>query len=137
MTKIYQPFDFDGDLIVVKARITGPRGTFAGQFIVDTGATITTLSSSIADRIGYSARDGIDVVKTHTIVGEEVGYTLLVAELSVLGITTPNFLLQVFDLDPDVDGLLGMNFLADYNFEVRPLDQQMLLEPLAASFPMT
>lgn len=46
-----------------------------------------------------------------------------------LGVTTPNFALTVFPLAyGDIDGLVGMNFLRHFNFEVRPADQQILLE---------
>jgi len=48
----------------------------------------------------------------------------------MLGVTTPNFEVHVFDLDHEgFDGLLvGMNFLRHFNFEVRPGDHQILLE---------
>ena len=67
----------------------------------------------------------------HSVIGEEEGYWLHVAEFSALGVTTPNFALQVFDLDHEgIDGLLGMNFLRHVNFEVRPAEQLILVELL-------
>ncbi len=43
--------------------------------------------------------------------------------------TTPDFALTVFPLGhKDIDGLVGMNFLRHFNFEVRPADQQILVE---------
>jgi hypothetical protein len=50
-------------------------------------------------------------------------------EFVALGVSTPNFALQVFDLDHEgVDGLLGMNFLRHFNFEVRPAERRILVE---------
>ncbi|HSR98304.1 MAG TPA: hypothetical protein VLM79_14695 [Kofleriaceae bacterium] len=62
-------------------------------------------------------------------IGEEHDYWLRVAEFTALGVTTPNFALTVFALGhKDIDGLVGMNFLRHFNFEVRPADQQILVE---------
>jgi hypothetical protein len=52
-----------------------------------------------------------------------------VTEFSALGVSTPNFALQVFDLDHEgIDGLLGMNFLRHFNFEIRPAERRILVE---------
>ncbi len=64
-------------------------------------------------------------------IGEERGYWLRVAELTVLDVTTPNFALTVFPLaHKGIDGLVSMNFLRHFNFEVRPADRQIVLELL-------
>ncbi len=81
------------------------------------------------EKIGYNQRDGFKKAKVHTAIGEEHGYWLRVAKLTVLGVTTPNFALTVFPLGhKDIDGLVGMNFLRHFNFEVRPDDRQILVE---------
>jgi hypothetical protein len=82
-----------------------------------------------SEKVGYTRRDRFKRAKVHTAIGEEHGYWLRMAELTVLGVTTPNFALTVFPLgDKDVDGLVGMNFLRHFNFEVRPADRQILVE---------
>jgi hypothetical protein len=78
----------------------------------------------LADLIGYSARDAFKRT--------EDGYLVLVASLSTLGFTLPGFGIQVFDLGhDDIDGLLGMNFLSDFNFEIRPAELRILVEKIA------
>lgn len=58
-----------------------------------------------------------------------------VAEFSALGVTTPDFMVNVFDLDQEgVDGLLGMNFLRHSNFEVRPADRRILIELISGDW---
>jgi predicted aspartyl protease len=132
MTRLETPFVLDGDLIIVEAIVTGPRATATGRFVVDTGAVLTTMIPELADLIGYSARDGFKQAKVHTAIGEEHGYWLRVAEFAVLGTTTPSFALQVFDLGhEDIHGLLGMNFLSDFNFEIRPAERRILVEKIA------
>jgi predicted aspartyl protease len=97
--------------------------------VLDTGAAATTLIPEIIDDLGYSARDGNKLSRVTSAIGEEHGYSLMVAEFSALGVSTPNFMVNVFDLDHEgFDGLLGMNFLRPFNFEVRPGDQQIIVE---------
>ena len=82
------------------------------NLVLDTGAAATTLLPEVLDDLGYSARDGTKLSRVHSAIGEEHGYSLNVAEFSALGVTTPNFMVHVFDLDHEgFDGLLGMNFL--------------------------
>jgi hypothetical protein len=46
-----------------------------------------------------------------------------------LDVATPNFALTVFPLGhKDIDGLVGMNFLRHFNFEIRPTERVIHLE---------
>lgn len=122
-------FELDSELIIVNATISGPRGSAVKRLVLDTGAAATTLIPEVLDEIGYSPRDGFQRSTVHSAIGQEHGYWLRVAELSVLGIATPAFALHVFDLGhKDIDGLLGMNFLRHLNFEIRPAEQRILVE---------
>src|SRR5204862_8944 len=117
----------DGDLIIVEAQIVGPRGFIGGRFVLDTGAAVTTMIPELADAIGYSARDAFKRTKVHTAISEEEGYVLHVAELTVLGFSMLGFPINVFDLGHGgIDGLLGMNFLLDFNIEIRPAELRIL-----------
>jgi clan AA aspartic protease (TIGR02281 family) len=131
MTRRETPFVIDGDLIIVTAFITGPRGTTEGRFVLDTGAVLTTMTHELADLIGYSARDGIKPARVRTAVGSEEGYALRVAEFAVLGFAMPSFPVHVFDLGyDDIDGLVGMNFLSEFNYEIRSAEQRILAEKI-------
>jgi clan AA aspartic protease (TIGR02281 family) len=117
-------------LLLVEAEVVGPTGRAAeARLVLDTGAAATTLTPRVVEKIGYTRHSGFKKAKVHTAIGEEHGYWLRVAELTVLGVTTPNFALTVFPLGhEDIDGLVGMNFLRHFNFEIRPADQQILVE---------
>ena len=130
MTRLETPFVI-GDLIIVEVRLTGPLGPAVGRFVLDTGAVATTMIPELADSIGYSARNALMRTKVHTAIGEEEGYVVHVAELAVLGFALPNFPVNVFDLGHDIHGLLGMNFLSDFNFEIRPTERRVLVEKIA------
>jgi len=133
MTRHSTPFlVIDGDLIIVRPRVTGPRGTASGRFVLDTGSAVTTMTHEMADLIGYSARDGYKRTRVHTAIGAESGYALRVAEFTVLVFTMRNFSINVFDLGhDDIDGLLGMNFLSEFNYEVRSAEHRLLVEKIA------
>jgi clan AA aspartic protease (TIGR02281 family) len=133
MTRLATPFVTSDDLIIVEALVTGPRGTHPGRFVLDTGAAATTMTHELADSLGYSPRDGIRRTKVHTAIGVEDGYILRVSELTVLGFTLTSFPINVFDLGhDDIDGLLGMNFLSEVNYEVRSSERRLLVEKTGA-----
>jgi predicted aspartyl protease len=105
MKKLETQFEPDDDIIVVTARVSGPRGSAFGRLVLNTGAAMTTLTPELAVTIGYTARDGIRRTRVHTAVGSEDGFLVAVAELTALGVVAPNVLVHVFDLGhDDIDG---------------------------------
>jgi clan AA aspartic protease (TIGR02281 family) len=132
MTRLSTPFVRDRELIVVDAEVVGRAGrTTSARLVLDTGAAATTLTPHVVRAIGYSRRDAYKESTVHTAIGSERGYWIHVAEFTVLDVTTPDFALTVFPLGHrDIDGLVGMNFLRHFNFEVRPDEQRILLELL-------
>lgn len=131
MTRRETPFVTDGDLIIMRVLVTGPLGTTAGRFVLDTGAVLTTMTHELADLVSYSERDAIRRARVRTAISSEEGYVLRVAEFAVLGFAMPSFPINVFDLGyDDIDGLVGMNFLSELNYEVRSAEQRILAEKI-------
>ena len=130
MTRITHPFVVDRELVVVDAVVTGKNARRAkARLVVDTGSAATTLTPKVISRIGYSRRDAYKDATVTTAIGEERGYWIHVAELVVLGVATPNFPITVFPLGHrDIDGLVEMNFLRNFNFEVRPSECLIYLD---------
>lgn len=90
---------------------------------------MTTLVPEFIDSVGYSARDGYRRTRVHTAIGDEEGYMLRMAEFVALGDTRTSFAVNVFDLGHSgFDGLLGMNFLSDLNYEIRSAEHRILVE---------
>lgn len=94
---------------------------------------LTTIVPGIIDEIGYSARDAEMATNVYSALGEEHGYTLRVARFATLGFAMASFPVNVFDLaDRDsCDGLIGLNFLRPFNYQVRSRAGCILLENLA------
>lgn len=130
--RLETPFAIADDLIIVEALVASPRGTKIGRFVLDTGCAVTTIVPEIVESVGYSARDGFKRTRVHTAIGEETGYALRVANFAVFGVTMTRFPVNVFDLGhADIDGLLGMNFLSEFNYEIRPAERRILVERIA------
>ena len=47
------------------------------------------------------------------------------------GFSVPNLPMDVANLGYGIDGVLGMNFLSDFNFEIRTAEQRILVEQIA------
>jgi predicted aspartyl protease len=130
MTRLSSSFVRDRQLILVEAEVVGPTGrTTEARLVLDTGAAATTLTPRVIEKVGSPDVTDSRRPRVSPAIGEEHGYWLRVAELTVLGVRTPTFPLTVFPLGhKDIDGLVGMNFLRHFNFEVRPADRQILVE---------
>jgi clan AA aspartic protease (TIGR02281 family) len=122
-----------GELIVVIARITGPRRTITAPLILDTGAVYTTITPKLAQTIGYVDLGGLRRTRVKTAIGSEQGYVLTMARFAVLGLAANNFPVHVFDLGHDVSGLVGLNFLSQLNYEIRSAERRILIEPVTST----
>jgi clan AA aspartic protease (TIGR02281 family) len=131
MTRRETPFATHGELIVVSARVTGPRRTMTMPLVLDTGAVYTTITPKVAETVGYSERDGFQRTRVRTAIGSEQGYVLRTARIAVLGLVADNFPVHVFDLGHEISGLVGLNFLSLLNYEIRSAEHRILVEPIA------
>lgn len=125
-------FDVHGRLIFVAAAVTGPTGRANLELVLDTGAAMTTLVPSVVEAIGYTATDSIRRTVTRTAAANEYGYLIELDEISTLGVTVPSLYVNVAELGYGVDGVLGMNFLIDFNLEIRPRERRIAIEPATA-----
>lgn len=88
----------------------GGQGPF--HFVIDTGATRTTLSRELAERLNLPP--GPEVV-VHGVVSAERAGTVVVPRLDFASSRMPNLIAPVFPRARlGVDGLLGVDVLGDY-----------------------
>lgn len=123
------------DLIVVRARVwgPGPRGCKPLRLAVDTGSSDTVVTPEIIDDLGYSPRDGEYVMTVRSAIGKEQGWTLRVKRFSALGFVVPDYRIHVFDLatGDDINGLIGLSFLTQFNCEFRFTEGRIRVERAA------
>lgn len=124
-------FDPAAELIVVDAIVAGPRRRMPVRLVVDTGSAMTTVIPDVLDELGYSARDGLVRTSVQSAVGRETGYVLRVSSLTALGFTLADYPVHVFDLAEahHFDGLIGLDLLARFNYEVRSAEGRIFVEP--------
>jgi aspartyl protease family protein len=86
------------------------------RFLVDTGATLTTLSRADARRLGLDFQGGTPV-QTSTVNGLARGWRVSLASLRVENATVHNVDAVVVDNDSLPVGLLGMSFLGRFDMQ--------------------
>jgi predicted aspartyl protease len=126
-------FDPSRNLIIVEGEISGPLGDTPLRLVLDTGAAASLVVPDIVDALGYSPRDAEVVTGVCSAVGKEQGYILRVARFSALGFTLPDVRIHVFDLADryGIDGLIGLSFLRQFNYEIRSAEGRILVEKIA------
>jgi len=106
-------------LILVKAKLYGPRGDTVVNLALDTGATWTLVSWETAVLVGYDP--ALLQQRTPITTGSGVEYCpkLTLERVAALGKKVSNLEALCHTLPPTsrVDGLLGLNFLR--GFDVR------------------
>jgi len=127
-------FNRKQDLIVVRARVWSPRSHGRLRLAIDTGSSDTVVTPDFVEKLGYSARDGERVMTIRSAIGKEQGFTLRVKRFLALGFFVPNYLLHVFELatGDDIDGLIGLSFLKQFNCEFRFGEGRIRVERAAA-----
>lgn len=112
-TRMEIPVKRRGGGLVVTATVN-ERGT--GTFIVDTGASLVTLSAVAAERLGIRYRDGTRMRMTLADGSEREGYGITLSSVSVGEARETRVAAVVMDDPPGVgvDGLLGMSFLGAF-----------------------
>jgi len=121
------------DLIIVDARIWSSRHDKWLSLAVDTASSDTVVTPDLVDLLGYSPRDGEHATTVRSAIGKEQGWTLRVKRFSALGFVVPDYRIHVFDLatGDDIDGLLGLSYLDQFNYEVRSREGRLLVERAA------
>jgi len=124
-------FVLDGDLIVVDAVVVGPSGRAQLRLVLDTGAVLTAFVPGVAQAIGYTSNDRVAWSVVRTAAANERGYIAQLGHITTVGFTVPDLHVVIAELGHGIDGVLGMNFLSDFNFEIRPAERVVLVERIA------
>lgn len=127
--QIHLPYQNDKRQIVVKARLNGQT---EGRFVVDTGATTVTISEDLARRLHLHrgpAKSNIALADGSTRQAQSV----LLRSVEVEGAQVENVVAVIMPDSPaeGLDGLLGMSFLMEFNIQLDPATQTLILNRFA------
>jgi len=88
----------------------------------------------VLDDLGYSARDAERLTAVTSAIGTERGYTIRVARFAALGFTSNDFRIHAHDLPEGIgiDGLLGLSYLKQFNYEIRSAEGRILVERIGS-----
>ena len=113
-------FDPSRGLVVVAARIHGPRGDVIARLALDTGATGTMVNWDLLVLVGYDP--GAVPERTQVTTGSGVEYVprAAIQRLECLETEREDFPVLCHTLPPTamVDGLLGLDYLRDSHLEI-------------------
>jgi clan AA aspartic protease (TIGR02281 family) len=109
LATIQVPFQTRGALVLLPAKVNGQA---IGYFILDTGATFTSVSRLLADRLGIARSGGS--VRLATASGMVEAPLALLDEVDIGGASAhhvPAVIHDLPDAPPAIVGLLGLSFL--------------------------
>jgi len=135
----YSPSGLKGREYVIPLIATG-GGNFLAEVVfnnrvkallmVDTGASLVTISDKLAKRLGYRTNSKSAQIP-FTTAGGMVWMPMLALDTVTVGQAQVDLVeASVNDQLGDMDGLLGMSFLGDYRVEMDTARSQMILRPL-------
>lgn len=117
-------FDQSGNVILVDMEIASPDNqsrTLLIPVALDTGATFTIVPWDVAVDLGYNPASSERKQRIFTGSGVEFCPVVTVRRITALGMPVENIDVLCHDLPEGscVDGLLGLNFLRLFDFEVK------------------
>jgi clan AA aspartic protease (TIGR02281 family) len=126
LTTFQIPFQKQGASVLLPGKL---NGQLIGYFILDTGATFTSVSRSVADRLGVAS--GGSTVRLGTASGAIQVPLALLDEVEVGGAVARHVAAVIHDLPnvpPNVVGLLGLSFLERFRVNLDLTSGVLVLE---------
>lgn len=127
--------DGENGLILVQATLCRSEECF---LIVDTGASIVTITPSLVEVLGLSDRLGDEIQVTLAGGIRTKGPELLIPQLSVFGMEAQDVKAVVLnESEVGVDGCLGLSFLNQFSYRIDKEQQpKLILEPKTSNSTM-
>ena len=115
--------------MVVPVLLNESRNT---TLLFDTGASITVLSTKLAQSLGLSAAAG-KTIRLKTVAADVTARVATLDSITVGGLSRSDFPVAVVELDLDksgrFDGILGMDFLGNYTIRIDNQARRIFLTP--------
>jgi clan AA aspartic protease (TIGR02281 family) len=111
------PIERHGQVVVIQATLNNKQ---SAKFIVDTGASFTMISSALARDLSLDTTQSQKTIPFQTANGMIEAPITNLDSIAVGGMEIKNLTAAVHDAvpDPQVSGLLGLNFLSNFKMDI-------------------
>ena len=111
------PLDLNENVILVEGLVAGPRDSRIIKMILDTGASLTTVSYQIALAIGVDPVKSKRRIEIITASATEIVPVIILPKFSLLGFTLNNVTAICLNLPAysRAQSLLGLNILKEFD----------------------
>jgi clan AA aspartic protease (TIGR02281 family) len=111
------PIEKHGQVVVIEATLNGKT---SAKFVVDTGASYTMISSAVARDLNIDVSQNQRTMPFQTANGLIQAPLTNLDSITVGGMEIKNLTAAVHDAvpDPNVSGLLGLNFLSNFRMDI-------------------
>jgi len=105
-------FNAKSGLVMLSARIWGPRASSPVQMALDTGATGTVVSASIMEVLGYDLKNCLVHAKMTSASGVSIAPRVIAQRVEVLGCDKRSIpiVCHNFPNSSSIEGVLGLDF---------------------------
>ena len=121
------PLRRSGSALTVSAKI---NGFLPALFVVDTGATYTTISREAALKLKINIASNLPTLSLQTANGKTEAPLIKLKSINVGSVALNDVMAIILDIGPGITGLLGLSFLNEFNYSVNPVDNKLILKPL-------
>ena len=125
------PLKIENNNLFVNATINQSSTPY--RFLIDTGATFTSLSSQTAESLGISpsSEQDLDMITVVTANGPVSASKLVLDNVMVAEANVDDVEAIILDsLGSEIDGLLGLSFLQQFRVEIVSDESLLILKPL-------
>jgi len=105
------------------------NGAWTGPLLLDTGASVTLVSPTVARAAGVSIGPDTPMVEVQGIAGRTRGHIVTLSSIQIGDIEARGVRAVVAELPMGLHGLLGNSFLARYTFTLDPREGALRLQP--------
>jgi len=116
-SKASVPMERHGAVALVQATLNNKR---SAKFVVDTGASYTLISNAVASDLGIELGANPKTLPFQTANGLINAPVTNMESISIGGLEIRNIAIAIHDAvpDPQVAGLLGLNFLSNFKMDI-------------------
>jgi clan AA aspartic protease (TIGR02281 family) len=127
--QIAVPLKNSRNALMVDAALTSRKSRALGTFIIDTGATYTSISEEMADQLGLDLENA-PKIRITTANGRIEVPKVMIDTLSVNGLEAHNVEATVIQVRPgsSFHGLLGLSFIRQFVLTIDPQAGQLIFQ---------